>query len=194
MVKDWQKELESAIECMLAGDEFQQQMSEEHIRETPARFVRSFEEYFAGLKEDPEEVLRKGFAAGKYDEMVIVRDIHFASTCAHHLVPFLGHVHFGYLPATQIVGLSKIPRLVEVYARRPQVQEQFASQIVDTFQKIVQPAGCGVVIDGLHLCMAIRGIKKETAITRTTALRGSFKETAVKAEFLGAVGEIRRWL
>jgi GTP cyclohydrolase IA len=187
----WQAALETAIELMLAMPEFRAQMSEEHIRETPARFVRSFEEYFAGLTEDPEEVLRRGFAKGDYDEMVLVRDIRFASHCGHHLVPFLGKVHFGYLPARRIVGLSKIPRLIEVYARRPQVQEQLASQIVDTFQKVVQPSGCGVVIEALHLCMAVRGVRKETAITRTTALRGSFKKASVKAEFLNAVADSR---
>ena len=185
----WQSMLGLAIESMVSQPEFRAQMSEEHIRDTPKRFVQSFEEYFSGLKGDPEEILRKGFAPGSYDEMVMVRDIRFASLCAHHLVPFIGKVHFGYLPSRRIVGLSKIPRLVEIYARRPQVQEQLASQIVETFQNVVEPLGCGVVIEALHLCMAIRGVRKETAVTRTTALKGAFKEPSLKAEFLNAVAD-----
>lgn len=188
----WREALQGAVECMLSQDEFKRQMAEEHIKETPVRFVKSLDEYFWGLKQDPEEILRKGFAPGNYDEMVLVRDIRFASLCAHHLLPFTGRIHFGYLPARRIVGLSKIPRLVEVYARRPQVQEQLASQIVDTFQKVVKPAGCGVVIEALHLCMAIRGVRKETAITRTTALRGIFKDPSTKTEFLNAVADSKR--
>ena len=187
----WQQALEEAVAFMLSTPRFVDNMAEEHIKDTPKRFVQSFEEYFSGLNSNPEEILRKGFAPGSYDEMVMVRDIRFASLCAHHLVPFIGKVHFGYLPARRIVGLSKIPRLVEVYARRPQVQEQLASQIVETFQKVVEPLGCGVVIEALHLCMAIRGVRKETAVTRTTALKGAFKEPSLKAEFLNAVADSR---
>ena len=190
----WQEALEWAITGMLTSYEFSNNISSDHRRDTPKRFVKAFEEYFCGLKQDPEEVLHRGFEVGNYDEMVTVKNISFVSFCAHHLVPFAGKVHFAYLPNKQIVGLSKIPRLVEVYAKRPQVQEQLTTQIVDTFQKVVNPRGCGVVIEALHLCMAIRGIKKDQAITRTTALRGCFKKESTKREFLGGIKGENGWL
>jgi len=183
----WGADLELAISRMLASPLYAAQMSRDHVRETPMRFVKAFCEYFKGLQEDPVAILKRGFQCREYDEMVVVQDIQFASMCAHHLVPFFGRVHFGYLPNKRIVGLSKIPRLVDVFAHRPQVQEQLTCQVVDTFQKVVKPRGCGVVIEALHLCMAIRGVRKETAVTRTTALRGVFRKVATKAEFLNSV-------
>jgi len=166
-------------------------ISEEHIKETPTRVTKAFEEYFAGCYQDPNEVLTKGFPSEGYDEMVYVNNIAFVSFCAHHLIPFIGKVHFGYIPKKRIVGLSKIPRLVECYARRPQVQEQMTQQIVDTFQTMIEPHGCGVVIEAFHLCMAIRGVKKEGAYTRTTAIRGCFTRPEVKSEFLDGVNKNR---
>jgi len=191
--RTWQEALEWAITGMMTASKFSAHISEDHVRDTPKRFVKAFEEYFSGLDQDPEEVLRRGFEVGKYDEMVFVKNISFVSFCAHHLSPFFGKVHFAYLPDKKIVGLSKIPRLIEVYSKRPQVQEQLTAQVVDTFQKVVTPKGCGTVIEALHLCMSIRGVKKDQAITRTTALRGCFKKDSVKREFLDGVKGERGW-
>lgn len=183
----WQGQLHHAIALMLAEPEFQKSMSVEHVNDTPRRFVEAFQEYFSGLKQNPEEVLRTGFEPGNYDEMIYVRNVRFTSFCAHHLSPFIGKVHFAYLPSRKIIGLSKIPRLIEIYSRRPQVQEKLSAEIVDTFQRIVQPKGCGVVIEAVHLCMTIRGVRKEEAETRTTALTGVFRDSAVKSEFLDGI-------
>ena len=189
----WQEALEWAITGMLTAQEFSSNIAEGHVRDTPKRVVKAFEEYFSGLRQDPEEILKRGFEVGEYDEMVYVKNISFVSFCAHHLAPFIGKVHFAYLPRTQIVGLSKIPRLVEAYSKRPQVQEKLTAEIVDTFYKVVQPRGCGVVVEALHLCMAIRGVKKDQTITRTTALRGCFKNPETKNEFLDGVKGERGW-
>lgn len=191
--KTWQEALQNAITAMLNEQKFSQHISENHVRDTPQRVVKAFEEYFSGLDQDPEEVLRRGFEVGNYDEMVYVKNISFVSFCAHHLAPFIGKVHFAYLPHKQIVGLSKIPRLVEVYSKRPQVQEKLTAEIVDTFQKVVKPKGCGAVVEALHLCMAIRGVKKDQAVTRTTALRGCFKKETTKQEFLDGVKGVSGW-
>lgn len=190
----WQEDLTNAVRKMLESNEFRSSIAEEHVRDTPGRFVASLAEYFWGLKQDPKEILARSFSQGTYDEMVTVRDIRFVSFCAHHLVPFLGKVHFAYLPAERIVGLSKIPRLVEVFARRPQVQEKLTVEIADTFQQQLAPRGCGVVVDAVHLCMAIRGVKKEGAVTRTTALRGCFSNGSSKHEFLETVGRVESWM
>ena len=166
-------------------------IEDEHIRDTPARVCVSFDEYFAGCYQDPTKVLGKRFPSHGYDEMVFVNNIPFVSFCAHHLVPFMGKVHFAYIPKEHIVGLSKIPRLVECFAKRPQVQEKLTQQLVNTFQEVINPKGCGVVIEAFHLCMAIRGIKKEGAYTRTQAIRRCFRKAEVKAEFLDGVSKSR---
>lgn len=162
------------------------------IQDTPQRVVKAFGEYFAGCHEDPKEVLTKGFDSHGYDEMVFNCNIPFVSFCAHHLVPFMGRVHFAYIPDKKLVGLSKIPRLVECFAKRPQLQERLTQEIVDTFQTTIQPHGCGVVVEAVHLCMAIRGVKKEGAFTKTQAIRGCFKAAPeVKYEFLDGVNNRR---
>lgn len=158
-----------------------------HVKDTPKRVVKAYQEYFEGCKVDPKSVLTTMFVDQDYDEMVEVLDIEFVSYCEHHLVPFLGKVHFAYLPKKKIVGLSKIPRLIDVLAHRPQVQERLSVEIVDTFQEVVQPKGCGVVIEAFHLCMIARGVRKERAYTKTTALRGCFKKSDVKSEFLNSL-------
>lgn len=180
----WEGELEHGIEGMLrwAG----KHLNKCHLKDTPRRYVDSLDEYFAGVDRRPEEILKVKFK-DHFDEMVYVNAVNFVSFCAHHLVPFIGKAHFAYIPKSGVVGLSKIPRLIEMYAKRPQVQENLTLDIVDNFQRIVQPRGCAVMLEAIHFCMVIRGVKKEGAYTKTTALRGIFKRPAVKAEFLDGI-------
>jgi GTP cyclohydrolase I len=162
-------------------------ISQEHIENTPGRIAVTMIEMFEGCWKDPKEALQTSFTEEKYDQMIYVNSISFVSMCAHHNLPFFGKVYFAYLPDNRIVGLSKIPRLVEVYSRRPQVQEKLSCEIVDTFNEIVKPKGCGIVVEAIHLCMAIRGVENETAYSKTTALRGCFREGSTKAEFLQGI-------
>ncbi len=145
------------------------------LRETPARVARSLSEQFAGLQLEPADVLTTVFDAD-HEEMVLVRDIELFSTCEHHLVPFFGRAHVGYIPNEkgQITGLSKLARLVDLYARRPQVQERMTSQIADAMMQTLEPRGVIVIIEAEHLCMSMRGVRKPGAKTVTSAVRGSF--------------------
>ncbi len=146
--------------------------------ETPARVARAYAEQFAGLRQSPEEVLSTMFDA-EHDEMVLVRDIEVYSVCEHHLSPFFGHAHVGYIPNEkgQLTGLSKLARLVDLYARRPQVQERMTAQIADALVRVLEPRGVIVVIEAEHLCMAMRGVRKPGAKTVTSAVRGSFRDS-----------------
>ncbi|SNT58351.1 GTP cyclohydrolase I [Streptosporangium subroseum] len=148
------------------------------LQDTPARVARAYAEQFAGLGQTPEDVLTTVFDAG-HDEMVLVRDIEVYSTCEHHLVPFHGVAHVGYIPNEkgQITGLSKLARLVDVYARRPQVQERMTSQIADALMNVLEPRGVIVVIECEHLCMTMRGVRKPGAKTTTSAVRGLFRDS-----------------
>ena len=150
----------------------------EGLRDTPDRVARAYAETFAGLDAAPESVLKTTFAID-HDEMIIVRDIEVYSTCEHHLVPFHGVAHVGYIPSVdgRITGLSKLARLVEVYARRPQVQERLTTQIAEAMVRRLAPAGVIVVLEAEHLCMAIRGVKKAGAVTSTSAVRGIFQRS-----------------
>jgi GTP cyclohydrolase I len=149
------------------------------LRETPGRVARAYAETFAGLWQDPVEVLSTTFDEG-HQEMVLVKDIPMYSTCEHHLVPFHGVAHVGYIPGAdgRVTGLSKLARLVEIYARRPQVQERMTGQIADALQQVLQPRGTLVVIEAEHLCMAMRGIRKPGSTTVTSAVRGIFRQSA----------------
>jgi GTP cyclohydrolase IA len=149
------------------------------LQDTPARVARAYAETFAGLWQDPAEVLATTFDED-HDEMVLVKDIPMYSTCEHHLVPFHGVAHIGYIPGEdgRVTGLSKLARLVEVYARRPQVQERMTSQIADALADVLKPRGVLVVIEAEHLCMAMRGIRKPGSSTVTSAVRGIFRENA----------------
>ena len=159
-----------------------------HVERTPTRVVNAYSELLSGVREDPALVLRISFEETSYDEMVTVEDIDFVSVCAHHLLPFFGFCHFAYLPDKRIVGLSKIPRMIEILARRPQVQERLTRQIVDVFQQEIQPLGCGVMIRAWHGCVACRGVRKANLRMRTTALRGYFRDKPeVKSEFLAGI-------
>jgi GTP cyclohydrolase I len=159
------------------------------LRGTPARVARVYAETFAGLYADPADVLRTVFDAG-HDEMVIVKDIEVFSSCEHHLVPFHGVAHVGYIPNEQgqITGLSKIARLVDVFARRPQVQERLTSQIADALRDALKPRGVIVVIEAEHLCMSMRGVRRPGSRTVTSAVRGAFRDSAsTRAEAMSLI-------
>ena len=150
------------------------------LKETPARVARAYQEMFGGLHTDPDEVLATTFDVG-HDELVLVKDIPMYSTCEHHLVSFHGVAHVGYIPGAsgQVTGLSKLARVVDLYARRPQVQERLTTQIADAIVRKLDPRGVIVVIEAEHLCMAMRGIRKPGATTTTSAVRGQFKTSAI---------------
>lgn len=155
----------------------------EGLLDTPARVARAYEEIFGGMRLTAEDVLTTTFDLG-HDELVIVRDIEVYSTCEHHLVPFHGVAHVGYIPGDdgRITGLSKLARLVDVYAKRPQVQERLTSQVADALMRILQPKGAIVVVSCEHLCMSMRGVRKPGARTMTSAVRGALTDPATRAE------------
>jgi GTP cyclohydrolase IA len=161
----------------------------EGLLDTPARVARAYAEQFEGLRQRPEDVLRTVFDAG-HDEMVLVKDIEVASVCEHHLVPFYGQAHVGYIPNEkgQITGLSKLARLVDMYARRPQIQERMTSQIADAMVANLTPRGVIVVVEAEHLCMTMRGVRKPGAKTMTSAVRGDFRNSArTRAEAMSLI-------
>ncbi len=160
----------------------------EGLRETPARVARAYEELTCGLRRRPEEVLTTTFDLG-HDEMVLVRDIELWSMCEHHLVPFTGVAHVGYIPAEsgKITGLSKLARLVDVYARRPQVQERLTTQVADALMRILEARGCIVVIEAEHLCMTMRGVRKGGSQTVTSAVRGIMHQPATRSEAMSLI-------
>ncbi|MEY3802888.1 MAG: hypothetical protein RL126_32 [Actinomycetota bacterium] len=158
----------------------------EGLKETPARVARAFKENFAGLWQSPEEVLTTTFDIG-HEELVIIRDIEVFSHCEHHLTPFHGVAHVGYIPNGKITGLSKVARLVDLFARRPQVQERLTSQIADAMVEILDAAGVIVIIDCEHLCMSMRGVRKSEARTVTSAVRGILRDAATRAEAISLI-------
>ena len=158
----------------------------EGLKETPARVARAFKENFEGLWKSPEEVLTTTFDIG-HEELVIIRDIEVFSHCEHHLTPFHGVAHVGYIPRGKITGLSKVARLVDLFARRPQVQERLTTQIADAMVKILDPMGVIVIIDCEHLCMSMRGVRKSQARTTTSAVRGVLRDPATRAEAISLI-------
>lgn len=163
----------------------------EGLRKTPARVARSYAELMAGLRDDPKRHLRTVFTE-RYDEIVVLRDISFHSLCEHHLLPFTGVAHVAYLPDGKVVGLSKLARLVEGFARRPQVQERLTMQIADAIVQELHPKGAACVIEASHTCMTIRGVQKPGATMVTSALRGLFKSNpSSRAEVLGLMRAAR---
>lgn len=156
------------------------------VKETPARVVRAFEEYFGGYGFRAEDILAKTFReTGGYDEAVLVRDIVLESRCEHHLAPFIGVAHIAYIPGKNIVGLSKLARLVDMYARRMQTQERLTSEIAGALQKFLKPKGVAVMIEAEHFCMKVRGVRKDTALTVTTRFLGAYrKNDDLREEFL----------
>ncbi len=185
------KRIEKAVlEIILAIGENPER---EGLRETPRRIAEMYEELFEGLHQDPLEVLSVGFEEEEHQEMVILRDIPFYSMCEHHFLPFHGVAHIGYIPEKRIVGISKLARVVEILARRPQLQERLTGQIADIIMEGLQPKGVGVIIEAEHLCMTARGIKKPGSIVVTSANRGIFRsKLATRNEFLSLIRNSRR--
>jgi GTP cyclohydrolase IA len=156
---------------------------------TPARVVRAYEEWFAGYFEDPREYLKRTFEeVGGYDEIVLLRDIPFESHCEHHMAPIIGRVHIGYLPRNRVVGISKLARLVDVYAKRLQVQEKMTAEIANCLNSVLKPHGAGVVVEAAHECMTIRGVHKSGVTMVTSCLLGTFRtQPETRHEFLSAI-------
>jgi len=160
----------------------------EGLQQTPYRVAKMYEELFAGYYQDPKEILTTQFAEEDHQELVLVKDIPFYSHCEHHMVPFFGKAHVAYIPNRTVVGISKIARLVECFARRLQIQERMTSQIADTIQEVLKPLGVAVVIEAEHLCMTMRGVEKPGTQTYTSAMRGVFKtEADARAEFMSLI-------
>lgn len=180
-------EAEAAVRTLIqwAGDD----PDREGLLDTPSRVVRSYEEFYAGYTLDPEDFLSKTFEEVEgYDEMVIVRDIELMSHCEHHMVPIIGRVHVGYLPNSRVVGLSKLARVVEAYARRLQIQEKLTVQVADTIDRVLEPKGVAVVIEAGHQCMTTRGVHKPGSVTVTSRMTGAFRENEkTRDEFLSMI-------
>ena len=164
----------------------------EGLKNTPDRVSRMFAELLSGYNADPEKIINGALFAINYDEMVLVRDIEFYSLCEHHMLPFLGRAHVAYLPKGKVIGLSKIPRIVEMYARRLQVQERMTRQIADLLQETLEPHGVAVVVEAMHLCSMMRGVKKHDARMTTSAMHGAFRANlATRQEFLENISRSR---
>ena len=161
----------------------------EGLRDTPKRVVKSWQKLYGGYYQKPEDVLKTVFNDGACDEMVILRNCEFYSTCEHHMLPFFGKAHIGYLPSGSVVGVSKLARLIEVYSRRLQIQEQLTTQIADSITKVLEAKGVMVILEAQHFCMTSRGVEKQESIMVTSAIRGHFKQTEVRAEFLSLIGK-----
>ena len=162
----------------------------EGLRDTPVRMARMFEELTAGYTSSPHDIIKEALFDIEYDEMVVVKDIEFYSLCEHHMLPFFGTCNVGYIPNGKIVGLSKIPRIVEVFSRRLQVQERMTAQIADFLMEELAPLGVAVVAEAHHLCMAMRGIMKADASMITSSMRGAFKkDERTRGEFLSFIGK-----
>jgi GTP cyclohydrolase I len=160
----------------------------EGLKRTPERVQKAYEFLTRGYKEDPEALLRKALFTVTYDEMVIVKDVEMFSLCEHHMLPFFGKVHVAYIPNGKVIGLSKIPRLIEIFSRRLQIQERLTTQIAETIQKTIEPQGVGVVIEARHLCMMMRGVEKQHSAAVTSSMLGCFREEQeTRTEFLSLI-------
>lgn len=182
--------VEDAVRELLAG--IGEQPEREGLQKTPARVAKMYAELTAGYYVDPEALINGAIFTVDYDEMVLVKHIDFYSLCEHHLLPFMGQIHVAYVPNGKVVGLSKIPRIVEMFARRLQVQERMTVQIADFIDEHLQPAGVAVVAEGMHLCSVMRGVKKANASMITSAMRGVFRDDQkTRAEFMAHIGRSR---
>jgi len=182
-------EAEAAVRTLIrwAGDD----PAREGLAETPARVARAYEEFFEGYGRDPAEVLRRTFeeTAG-YDELVLLRDVRFESTCEHHMVPIIGRAHIGYLPDRRVVGISKLARLVQIYGRRLQMQEKMTAQIANAIEEVLQPKGVAVVLEAEHQCLTTRGVHKPGASMVTSRMLGVFRDDpSTRREFLALIGK-----
>jgi len=181
-----QDAIRAAVAQMLAA--FGEDPQREGLRDTPERMARMYEELLAGYRTDPVELVNDALFEVEYDEMVIVRDIEFYSLCEHHMLPFMGRAHVAYIPKGRVIGLSKIPRVVDLFARRLQVQERMTRQIADFLDELLHPVGVAVVVEALHMCSAMRGVKKHDARMTTSAMLGAFRtEMMVRMEFLDSI-------
>lgn len=181
-----ENEFEQAVKTMLeyVGED----TTREGLEKTPSRVRKAYEFMCSGYKKDPKEVIEKALFTSSNDEMVVVKDIEFYSQCEHHLLPIIGKVHVAYIPNGKVVGLSKIPRVIDIFARRLQIQEQLTEQICDALNEHLKPKGVAVIVDARHMCMEMRGVEKICSTTVTSALRGIFKkEKKTKDEFLAIV-------
>ncbi|MFA5874516.1 MAG: GTP cyclohydrolase I FolE [Anaerolineales bacterium] len=176
-------EVQSAVQRILQA--IGEDPGREGLKRTPERIARMYAELLSGYQMDPLLVVNDALFEVKYDEMVIVRDIEFYSLCEHHMLPFMGRVHVAYIPDGKVLGLSKIPRIVDLYARRLQVQERMTRQIADFIRDLLHPQGVAVVVEALHLCMSMRGVQKHNARLTTSAMHGAFRANlATRQEFL----------
>lgn len=183
-------EAEAAVRTLIAwaGDDPER----EGLRETPQRVVKAYQEFFSGYATDPAEILQKTFEEVEgYDEMVLLKNIRVESHCEHHMLPIIGRAHVAYIPNRRVVGISKLARIVDVYAKRLQTQETMTVQIADTINQVLQPKGVAVVIDASHQCMTTRGVHKMETNTITSRMLGSFREDPrTRAEFMALIGSV----
>lgn len=189
MAKPTREEAEDAVRVLIrwAGDDPQR----EGLLDTPARVARSYDEFFAGYQIDPAELLTRTFSeVDGYDEMVVLKDIRFESYCEHHMVPIIGKAHVAYLPNKRVVGLSKLARLVDAYAKRLQIQEKMTVQIADTLNDTLAPKGVAVILEAAHQCMSTRGVHKAGASMVTSRMLGAFRDDpSTRREFLAIIGQ-----
>ncbi len=185
------EEAEKAVQTLIrwAGDD----PNREGLIDTPSRVVRAYEEFFSGYWADPVELLERTFTETEgYDEMVTLRDVRLESHCEHHVVPIIGKVHIGYIPERRVVGISKLARVVDIYAKRLQIQEKLTAQIANTIQEVLKPKGVAVVIEAAHQCMTTRGVHKSAVTMVTSRMLGEFRsDTDTRREFLSLIGNPR---
>jgi len=181
-MKPTKEEFENALKTMIRYVE--EDPNREGLEKTPSRVRKAYEKMYEGYTKDPIKILRSAMFETTNSQMVLVRDIEFYSTCEHHLLPIIGRVHVAYIPNSKVVGLSKIPRLVEVFARRMQIQEQLTEQIADALYEAIDPKGVAVMVSARHMCMEMRGVEKVHSTTATTAFRGVFEKEKKQEEFM----------
>ena len=178
--------LEESVKSILTA--IGEDVDREGLLRTPHRVAKSYEELLSGYRMDPKALINEAVFDVAYDEMVVVRDIEFYSLCEHHMLPFVGHVHVAYIPSDKVIGLSKIPRIVDLFSRRLQVQERMTKQIADYVDVVLNPKGVAVVAEGLHMCMMLRGVKKQNARMTTSAMLGAFRDNlSTRMEFLDSI-------
>ncbi len=159
-------------------------VAREGLLKTPERHLKSLEYLTSGYKEDPEQIIKSAIFHEDYKDMIIIRDVEFYSMCEHHMLPFHGRCHVGYIPNGKIVGLSKVPRVIDAFAKRLQVQERLTTEIAGAIQNYLQPLGVGVVIEAYHMCMMMRGVKKQDSFTQTSCMQGTFQKSEIRSEFI----------
>ena len=179
--------IESAVRSILTN--VGEDVSREGLQRTPHRVAKMYGEILAGYEMDPEKIVNGALFDVEYDEMVVVKDIEFFSMCEHHMLPFFGKAHIAYIPDGYIVGLSKLPRIVDIFARRLQVQERLTEQILDCINTTLRPKGVAVVIEAAHMCMMMRGVQKQNSVTTTSGFKGAFQNIETRTEFLKLISE-----